>query len=34
MMFVLVPSVPIINDATGEAFEPTPTHLLEENGEN
>jgi hypothetical protein len=30
MMFVLVPSVPIKNAATGQDFEPTPTGHLED----
>lgn len=30
MLFVLVPSVPIVNESTGQTFELTPTHHLEE----
>ena len=30
MLFVLVPSVPIKNEATGETFENTPTETLED----
>lgn len=32
MMFVLVPSVPVKNEATGEELQPTDTtHLTDEN---
>ena len=31
MLFVLVPSVPIINESTGQEFELTPTTHLEED---
>ena len=34
MFFVLVPSVPIKNDATGTAFEMTPTKPLEDEEHN
>ncbi|KAK5058812.1 hypothetical protein LTR84_011076 [Exophiala bonariae] len=30
ILFVLVPSEPVVNESTGEVLEPTPTHLLEE----